>query len=144
MKTITDYLKELPYPYNKLALANEDKEYYDYLSNADSKADALAFAFDWSESNQGWVFWSMVCDWCKDNSKPLPPLPENTVLEDEEKPLPEGLAPIWLEHPDRKEFAIRILQGLLANPAYGDYTTLVDSSIELADELIEKLNKKVV
>ena len=143
MKTITDYLKELPYPYNELALANEDKEYYAYSSDADSKAVALDIAFDWEKSPQGEPFWFSVFCWAKDNSNPLPPLPENMVLEDKEKPLPEGLTPIWLEHPDRKEFAIRILQELLANPAYSDYTTLVDSSIELADELIKKLGKKL-
>lgn len=42
----------------------------------------------------------------------------------------------------RECFAAMILQGLMANPYYAEYTTLEESAVESADKLIAALNKE--
>lgn len=83
MKTVKDYLNELPDGYRELALANFDQEFCDSrpyrIDQIEDAADALDFAFDWASTSQGEDFWNDVQNHLIFESD-LPPLPEDTVF----------------------------------------------------------------
>ena len=76
MKTIREWLNELPDGYRELALANEPKRksLFDNTKESDM-ASAIASAFLWSKSKEGMPFWSAVQDHFDEMAPPLPPLP---------------------------------------------------------------------
>lgn len=52
MKTIKQWLEELPEPYRTQALENLKSDKYDSIEKA------LLNAFDWWNSPEGWNYWS--------------------------------------------------------------------------------------
>lgn len=61
MKTIKEWLNELPEPYRSEALANVDPTYIDYKEETGSLAEALFHAFSWDASAQGHDYWQILC-----------------------------------------------------------------------------------
>lgn len=57
-RTIVDFLNRLPYPYSFQALANL-KPAYANAPVPDCK-EALLYAFNWSDSPEGWAYWMKV------------------------------------------------------------------------------------
>lgn len=55
MKTIEEYLNELPQPYKQQALINMEAE--EATSLEKDLKDALQFAFVWKESPEGFDYW---------------------------------------------------------------------------------------
>lgn len=66
MKTIREWLEELPEPYRSQALENFDnywtKEEQDDLSKRISLSFAVLSAFAWDESKQGGDYWNKLYD----------------------------------------------------------------------------------
>jgi len=58
MKTVFDFLLDLPSPYNEMALKNAMTDSLDILVFTQSKA--LRISFLWEESPQEGYFWSLV------------------------------------------------------------------------------------
>lgn len=56
MKTIREWLEELPEPYRSEALKNADKDKLDAME--DLLSHAIAEAFDWEDSPQGFDYWN--------------------------------------------------------------------------------------
>ena len=57
MKTIKQWLEELPEPYRTQALENYDENYLNKIIEIKDCLDALRFAFDWSNTSQGFNYW---------------------------------------------------------------------------------------
>lgn len=55
MKTIKEWLEELPEPYRTQALENSDIIHNN--NKSDSLPSALDMAFNWPQTNQGWEYW---------------------------------------------------------------------------------------
>jgi len=55
MKTILEWLQELPEPYRSEAIDNVVKA--KRTQKRDSLEDALLSAFSWEETKQGWEYW---------------------------------------------------------------------------------------
>lgn len=99
MKTIEQWLNELPDGYRERALENVDKDKLNYPT--ESMRSALV-TFTWSSSKEGYYFWNAVWNFYR---KPLlPPLPkeekqteeatrQDEVIRIEPEMLPEG--PPW-------------------------------------------------
>ena len=71
--TIKDHIMTLPDGYRELALKYEDDV---WLTDEDDVYNALAAAFIFDLSLEGYEFWSNVCDHYELGT-PLPPLPNN-------------------------------------------------------------------
>lgn len=84
MKTVKDYLNELPDGYRELALVNFDQELCDKQLGQNEPSDmedAVVYMCDWSGTLQGFEFWNAVASYCYDPELyELPPLPEDTVF----------------------------------------------------------------
>ncbi len=62
-KTIREWLEELPEPYRAKALSNFAKEEKDRQENtASSLGIALAGAFAWGKTSEGWEYWNDLCN----------------------------------------------------------------------------------
>lgn len=72
MKTIEEWLKELPEPYRSAAIRNCEEEYKRDTSS--SLGQAITLAFNWHDSPEGDTFWGEVCKDFIHNDHPLPPL----------------------------------------------------------------------
>ena len=58
MKTIKEWLKELPEPYRSEAIENTDSSRLVYkTSMVKDTATALKTAFAWNETKEGFVYW---------------------------------------------------------------------------------------
>jgi hypothetical protein len=77
MKTIKEYLEELPEPWRSQALENYDPKFHPHTKTTSSLESAISWAFDWSESPEGHEYWSTAHDSIIDG-KPLVPEPEET------------------------------------------------------------------
>ena len=63
MKTIREWLSELPEPYRSQALENVDEKFIEYGYNKNrckSISTAILYAFDWSLSKQGHKYWDLL------------------------------------------------------------------------------------
>lgn len=80
MKKISEWLKELPEPYRKLALANYNKQndnHDDALVH--SMLMALWCGFDWRKSNEDYEYWRNVCNRIKCGNLPAKPNKESNL-----------------------------------------------------------------
>lgn len=144
--TIRKELEKLPYPYNKLALANEEHKYKQNWDEErhDNHAFELVLGFEWEDTPQGNNFWCAVDDWllAKHHGHDLPALPEVK---------PEWLQAIGEPAPankpkdnsltKREQFAMAALQGLLATGSPQSFSHIAQQAVNAADELIKALEK---
>lgn len=84
MKSIQDWLQELPDGYRELALANHNKP-DSYNFEVKSLSAAVIEFIDWSKTNEGGKFWMGVSDYIDGDRKELPPLPVPKVDERDER-----------------------------------------------------------
>jgi NTP pyrophosphatase (non-canonical NTP hydrolase) len=76
--TIRKELEALPYPYNKLALANEKyRLIYNWDEEREKDGCEVHDGFEWYKTLQGYDFWGNVDNWyrAKHDGHDLPPLP---------------------------------------------------------------------
>ena len=64
MKTIREWLEELPEPYRTQAIDNTSES--DLMIEEESLADAVIGAFSWNESPEGEIYWGDFHDTLKD------------------------------------------------------------------------------
>ena len=87
MKTVKEWLQELPDGYRERALANLQTDSGGLLVDAQHRAvRKLRF---WSETKEGYKFWSSVVSYLMGESSDLPPLPQPTRRERIEKRIEE-------------------------------------------------------
>lgn len=119
MKTIYQYLLELPEPYRKHAILNTEPCKYDYrVTNA---SNAIIYAFRWSDTEQGSEYWrdfaySLKC------RKPAP-----VTMEDQLKRLPEPYRSLALAYAKRDE-VLDVQKGEVNSAVSGMY--IWDSTAE--------------
>ena len=78
MKTIEQWLNELPDGYRERALSNADKEALESKEKELEMCDALWVAFKWALTAEGHLFWMEVFSYYARPvaSRTLPPLPK--------------------------------------------------------------------
>lgn len=74
-KTIKEWLEELPDGYRELALKYYDPNYDTGFFPESDLDHAIAEAFDWRSTPEGFGFWFDVHNWAHGFGE-LPPLPE--------------------------------------------------------------------
>lgn len=71
MKTVEEWLSELPEPYRRVALRYHSN--YSKMGKADCLANALVLGFKWSSSKEGSKYWKEVHEMCINDSFPVDP-----------------------------------------------------------------------
>lgn len=74
-KTIKTWLSELPEGYRERAISQMSSTHILKVDRPSLMSALHAFC-TWSNTKEGFDFWSGVCEWSKDSSKPLPKLPQ--------------------------------------------------------------------
>jgi len=79
MKTIREWIEELPKGYRELALENKRYAFYhiDWEQKEETMVDAINNAFYWKSTNEGRKFWAKVTSFYRTGER-LPPLPDMT------------------------------------------------------------------
>ena len=72
-KKISDWLRELPDGYREKALTYKRQDYTISLLE-DGISDAIAGAFAWRSTDEGYLFWKSVHDFYTGEIPSLPPL----------------------------------------------------------------------
>jgi hypothetical protein len=62
MKTIREHLNDLPEPYRTEALANNRHQFNWDVVYEDDVSEAILGAFNWSDTPQGYEYWSKFHD----------------------------------------------------------------------------------
>jgi hypothetical protein len=115
MKPTKEWLKELPAPYDQLALSVVDETWEYYKEETDSLLEAVNCMCDWLETPQGWNFWNEVFSWAHDNSNPLPPMPETLfdgAIELPSEPINQDWEAMYWEMAKARTSAVKEVQKL--------------------------------
>lgn len=83
MKSIQEWLYELPEPYRRVALRYHSN--YSKMGKADCLANALVLGFKWSSSEEGREYWSKVHEMCISGKFAKEPTPRRTYYKPKEK-----------------------------------------------------------
>lgn len=135
MKTVREWLNELPDGYRERALANYDDAYPAPQPNI---YEGLGMAFDWKSSPEGEEFWEKVYNHYQKGS-PLPPLPTEDDIPEPVEANP--LCNISSEKTLLDEFAMVALSALIArDPTPCNRSKMVELatwSYQYADVMME-------
>jgi hypothetical protein len=115
MKPTKEWLKELPAPYDQLALSVVDETWEYYKEETDSLWKAVCSMCDWLETPQGWNFWNEVFSWAEYNSNPLPPIPEtlfDNAIELPSEPINQDWEAMYWEMAKARTSAVKEVQEL--------------------------------
>jgi len=142
MKTVREWLNELPEEIRERAIRNAEKSDWGDIECTD-KGSAIAAAFDWEDSLEGYFFWKEWEIWLFDPTQPKPTIkPADEVDSDH---IPDVRKMVGEPKNDtlsrRDQFAMAAMQAMLTRTFFDQYEC-AENAVEYADALIQELDKK--
>jgi hypothetical protein len=160
MKTVREWLNELPEEIRERAIRNAEESTWNHLGNQHHCLDeALGDAFSWALTVEDYDFWSRWHYWLLDPTQPKPTIkPENEVesdhipdvrkmvgepdsvgrgthIENKAKPL------VFDTLSRRDQFAMAAMQGYISGRSIQSPESVAINAVNFADALIEQLDK---
>jgi hypothetical protein len=146
MKTVREWLNELPEEIRERAIRNAEKSDWGDIECTD-KGSAIAAAFDWEDSLEGYFFWKEWEIWLFDPTQPKPTIkPADEVDSDH---IPDVRKMVGEPKNDtlsrRDQFAMAAMQAIITNKEIGGpsyFEKMAEFAVEAAEALIQELDKQ--